>query len=221
MRSICSSLSSLTSTFPLGAADDVCAADGVAEGLEGDESREADDHAGSSCPCAGCSGLELMPEPPNSESSREGPSAGVCGLEVVDHAGPDEGAGSSSHIEPALPGGSGAGIEADCCRSSNVIFGNAFVSPENAGGSSHGDDDEPEEALDGVEPDPLCCIWLKSILGNARVSLLNCSAPGDAPNGESLSIEEDDGGGGGGVDDACDMLSKFIFGNARVAPLAG
>jgi hypothetical protein len=56
------------------------------------------------------------------------------------------------------------------------------------------------------------------IFGNARVSPLNDSADGEAPNGESLSDCEDDDEGGVADDGRC-ISSKFIRGNARVSPL--
>lgn len=58
-------------------------------------------------------------------------------------------------------------------------------------------------------------------LGNARVSPLNDSAEGEAPNGESLSLIDGDDGAGddaAGVDGRC-ISSKFMRGNARVSPL--
>src|SRR5688572_29757298 len=93
---------------------------------------------------------------------------------------------------------SGAGCAASI--SSKVIFGKARVSPPNAasGGSSHGDGSAVASrgasaggsgagGVGGADSAAIRSISSNDIFGNARVSPLNSSAGGGAPNGESLS----------------------------------
>lgn len=177
----------------------------------------------------------------------------ICGsggggwLEAAGHDGAAGGGAGASHGEG--DDDEEAGDSAAFSRSSKLIFGKPRVSPLNAAGSSHGDE---EEAGGGAGVAAACLRLSRFIFGNARVSPLNCSAAGGAPKGES-SIDEDEGGGnarvspvvgagsfhgdeeggGGGAGAGCagicavdelvelgfGRLSKFIFGNARVSPL--
>ena len=108
----------------------------------------------------------------------------MSGDVAAGHPGADT-AGASSHGE----GDEGAAGEA-LCSSSKFIFGNALVSPLNAGCSSHGEgaDSCDDAFFDGSGVDTICFMSSMLIFGNARVSPLNDSADGEAPNGESLSF---------------------------------
>lgn len=202
--------------------------------------------------CSSVSSAPFTPEGAALEADFDGDQdtssgSGICGSGTAGD-GLDDGGAFGGSLDVAGHDGAGGGGAAgashgdddeavedaeDFARSSNVIFGNAFVSPLYAGGSSHGEDD----VLGGGGVAAIFFMSSRFIFGNARVSLLNCSAGGDAPNGESSLTElgfgssQGDAAGGEGVagagcagiccveEPAFGRLSKLIFGSARVSPL--
>lgn len=154
--------------------------------------------------CSSVSSAPLTPEGAALEAEADGAhdtssGSGICGSGTAGDGFNDGGAFGGS-LDAAGHDGAGGGGAAGAShgdddeavedaegfwRSSNVIFGNAFVSPLNAGGSSHGEDD----VLEGGGVAAIFFISSRFIFGNARVSPLNCSAGGGAPNGESSLTE--------------------------------